>query len=58
MSLELTDVTVTFPDGEGVRHVLDGLDLSVAAGEAVALTCSRNRAPAGQATAPLPLHQR
>ena len=38
MSLELTDVTVAFPDGEGLRHVLDGLDLSVAAGEAVALT--------------------
>ncbi|OFS15384.1 ABC transporter ATP-binding protein [Kytococcus sp. HMSC28H12] len=38
MSLELTDVTVSFPDGDDVRHVLDGLDLSVAAGEAVALT--------------------
>lgn len=38
MSLEMTDVTVTFPDGAGVRHVLDGLDLSVAPGETVALT--------------------
>ncbi len=38
MSLELTDVTVGFPDGEGVRRVLDGASLSVAPGEIVALT--------------------
>ncbi|SNC73563.1 putative ABC transport system ATP-binding protein [Kytococcus aerolatus] len=38
MSLLLSDLTVTFPDGAERRRVLDGLDLAVAPGEAVALT--------------------
>ncbi|WP_462418366.1 ABC transporter ATP-binding protein [Kytococcus sp. Marseille-QA3725] len=38
MSLSLTDVTVSFPDGDDVRHVLDGFTLEVAPGEIVALT--------------------
>lgn len=38
MSLALTDVTVAVPDGGGTRVILDALDLSVAAGETVAVT--------------------
>ena len=38
MSLVLHDVTVTFPDGQQRRTVLDGLDLTIERGEIVALT--------------------
>lgn len=38
MSLELTGVTVTVPDGDGVRTLLSSVDLAVGAGEVVALT--------------------
>lgn len=37
MSLELRDITVTFPDGEHERAVLDHLDLTVEPGEIVAV---------------------
>lgn len=35
--IEMSGVTKAFPDGSGTRTVLDGVDLSVAAGELVAL---------------------
>lgn len=38
MSLELRGVTVTVPDGDGIRTLLDAVDLAVAPGEVVALT--------------------
>ena len=38
MSLELVDITVTVPDGLQTRTLLDGISLTVDAGEVVALT--------------------
>ena len=38
MSLTLTDVTVTVPDGRDTRTILDDVSVHVAAGEIVALT--------------------
>lgn len=38
MSLQLTGIHVTFPDGADQRTVLDSVDLDVAAGELVAVT--------------------
>lgn len=38
MSLRLTGIRVAFPDGDGERVVLDGLDLTVEPGEIVAVT--------------------
>lgn len=38
MSLVLTDITVTVPDGREQRAILDGIDLTVAPGETVAIT--------------------
>lgn len=38
MSLVLTDITVTVPDGREQRAILDGVDLSVDAGETVAVS--------------------
>lgn len=38
MSLALSDLTVTVPDGRDRRAIIDGLDLAVAEGETVAVT--------------------
>lgn len=38
MSLTLSDITVTVPDGRDRRTIIDGIDLAVAAGETVAVT--------------------
>lgn len=38
MTLRLDEVTVTYPDGDGRRTVLDGVDLQVAGGEFLAVT--------------------
>jgi putative ABC transport system ATP-binding protein len=38
MSLVLNDITVSVPDGRERRAILDGIDLSVAAGETLAVT--------------------
>lgn len=38
MSIELHDLTLTVPDGRSPRVLLDGVDLSVAPGETVAIT--------------------